>query len=222
MRNSEKDAKEMSAKRELMLKTGFKIFSTNVIEAVSMQDIAAACNLGIATLYRYFATKLEFVIAVGVKQWENYYLEVEKLYNELDGENMNAVQEFEFCLDSYIRLYKNHKDFLKFNKNFDSYIRHEGATREQMKPYSDAVNVFAEKFHKIYVKAEKDGTLRTDVPEEKLFVSVAYIMFPVAAKCAEGFVYLGDSVTDMTEELVMLKNMILNEYVTEKGRKFLL
>lgn len=221
MRNTEKDAKEMSAKRELMLETGFRIFSANVIEAVSMQDIAAACNIGIATLYRYFSTKLEFVIAVGVKQWGNYYLEVERLYNELDGENMNSAQEFEFCLDSYIRLYKKHKDFLKFNKDFDNYIRNEGATQSHMKPYIDAINIFTKKFHKIYIKAEKDGMIRTDVPEEKLFISVAYIMFPVAAKCAEGFVYLGENVVDMTEELIMLKNMILNEYVTEKGRKFL-
>ena len=27
-------------------------------------------------------------------------------------------------------------------------------------------------------------------------------MFPVAAKCAEGFVYLGENVHDMTEELI--------------------
>ncbi|MBQ7734107.1 MAG: helix-turn-helix transcriptional regulator, partial [Synergistaceae bacterium] len=65
MRNTEKDAKEMSAKRELMLEVGFKIFANNVIESVSMNDVANACGLGIATLYRYFATKLEFVIAIG-------------------------------------------------------------------------------------------------------------------------------------------------------------
>ena len=106
MRNSEKDAAEMSAKRELMLKTGFKIFSGQVIEAVSMQDVAKACNLGIATLYRYFATKLEFVITIGARQWQEYYIEVQERYRELDGENMNAAQEFEV-----MKWYKSILDF---------------------------------------------------------------------------------------------------------------
>ena len=221
MRNTEKDAAEMSAKRELMLKTGFKIFSGQVIEAVSMQDVAKACNLGIATLYRYFATKLEFVITIGARQWQEYYIEVQERYRELDGENMNAAQEFAFYLDSYILLYRNHKDILRFNKNFDTYVRHEGATAEQMKQYNDAVNVFANKFHNVYIKAEQDGTLRTDIPEEKLFVSAMYTMLPVAAKYAEGIVYPEENINDFTEELTALKNMILNAYLTEKGRSYL-
>lgn len=218
MRNAEKDAAEMNAKRELMLDTGFRIFSENVIEAVSMNVIARACNLGIATLYRYFSTKLELVIAIGVRQWENYYREIEELYTKSDGENMTASEEFEFYLDCYISLYRNHKDILRFNRNFAIFVRHEGASPEQLKSYRDAVNVFAQKFHNLYLKAEHDGTLRTDIPEEKLFISSMYIMLPAAAKCAEGFVYLGEEQRDMTEELIMLKNMILNAYITVKGR----
>ncbi len=220
MRNAEKDAAEMSAKRELMLETGFKIFAENVIEAVSMNDIAKACNLGIATLYRYFSTKLDFVIAIGVKQWEDYYLEVEKSYREHDGKSMTASQEFEFYLDSYIALYREHKDILRFNRNFDTYIRHEGATSEQMKTYNEAVNVFARKFHTVYVKAENDGTLRTDIPENRLFVSAMYTMLSVSAKYAEGLIYPCNSEQDMTEELLFLKDIILNAYITEKGRSY--
>ena len=45
-----------------------------------------------------------------------------------------------------------------------------------MKPYNKAVNVFAGKFHTVFIKAEQDGTLRTDIHEEKLFISSMYIM----------------------------------------------
>lgn len=222
MRNAERDAKEMTAKREIMLQTGFKIFSEQVIEAVSMQDVANACNIGIATLYRYFATKLDFVIAIGTRKWEDYYIEVEEAYRDSGGEKMNAAQEFNFYLEAYITLYKNHKDILRFNKNFDTYVRHEAATAEQMKPYNKAVNVFARKFHTVFLKAEHDGTLRTDIPEEKLFISSMYIMLPIAAKYAEGLVYPEEETNhDMTEELIALKNMILNTYLTEEGKKSL-
>ena len=206
----------MAARREKMLETGFRIFSEQAIEGVSMQKIANACELGIATLYRYFRTKLVFVIAIGVRQWEDYYAEVEKLYGEQGVERMTAAEEFEFYLDCYVRLYREHKDILRFNWNFVTYIRHEGATAEQMKLYNDALNVFARKFHTLYVKAGKDGTLRTDIPEEKLFVSSMHTMLPVAGKYAMGLVYppLGDE--DRTEELLLLKDMILKTYTTGK------
>lgn len=218
MRNAEKDAAEMAAKREKMLETGFRIFSEQVIEAVSMQDVANACGLGVATLYRYFKTKLSLVIAIGIRQWEDYYKEVEELYVKRGGERMTAAEEFEFYLDCYVRLYRKHKDILRFNWNFITYIRHERATADQMQSYNDALNGFARKFHTVYVKAEKDRTLRTDIPENKLLASSMHIMLSVAGRYAVGFAYPSSDNDDRTEELIMLKDMILNTYTT-KGLK---
>lgn len=177
MRNAERDAKEMTAKREIMLQTGFKIFSEQVIEAASMQDVVNACSIGIATIYRYFATKLDFVIAIATRKWEDYYIEVEEAYNDSNGERMNAAQEFNFYLEAYIALYRNHKDILRFNKNFDTYVRHESATAEQMKPYNEAVNVFAGKFHTVFLKAEHDGTLRTDIHSRREVICLVNVHY---------------------------------------------
>lgn len=52
MRNLEKDEIEMAERREMMLNTGFRIFAEKGIEAVPMQEIANACGLGIAAVYR--------------------------------------------------------------------------------------------------------------------------------------------------------------------------
>ena len=55
MRNPEKDERMMAERRERMLSEGFRIFAEKGIEPVSMQEVAAACGLGIATLYRYYS-----------------------------------------------------------------------------------------------------------------------------------------------------------------------
>ena len=52
MRNPEKDEIEMQAKREAMLRNGFRLFAEKGIEPVAMQEVANACRVGIATLYR--------------------------------------------------------------------------------------------------------------------------------------------------------------------------
>ncbi|MBP5200426.1 MAG: TetR/AcrR family transcriptional regulator [Schwartzia sp.] len=214
MRNENKDVVEMAARREKMLKEGFRLFSEKRIEPVSMQSVADASKLGIATVYRYFHTKTAFVLAIATRQWKDYYGEVEKMYRARGGDAMTAAEELEFFLDCFIDLYKNHKGILRFNRNFDVYIRQEGISAEDMRPYNEAVEKFAQKFHTVYQKAKKDGTLKLDLPERKFFVSSLYIMLSVAGKYAEGLVYPPEMAEeeDLTDDLVRLKNMILSTY----------
>ena len=91
MRNLEKDAREMAERRERMLSEGFRIFSQKSIEVVTMQEIAKASGLGVATVYRYFRTKAALVIAIGAKIWKEYAVEVEEMYAARGGDAMNAA-----------------------------------------------------------------------------------------------------------------------------------
>ena len=212
MRNLEKDAKEMAERREKMLSEGFRIFSQKSIEVVSMQEIAKACGLGVATVYRYFRTKPALVVAIGAKIWEKYAVKVEQMYRERGGDAMNAAEELAFFLDCFIDLYKNHKDVLRFIRNFETYIRHENVPKEDVRVYNDVVDGFARKFHAVYQKAEQDGTLKLGLPETKFFYTILYIMLSASEKFAEGLVYPSEYEEDMTEELELLKDMILQKY----------
>ncbi len=210
MRNAEKDAAEMAERRRRLLETGFRLFAARSIEAVKLTEIADAAGLGIVTLYRYFKTKPDLVIELGTVLWRKYYVEVEAEYARRGGESMDAAGELEFFIDSIIDLYRFHKDVLVFNRNFDTYVKHEECSAEQMRPYNEAVNVFAHKFHNVYLKAQKDGTLDLRIPEKRLFVNILYTVLSVAGKYAEGLIYPSDVQQDMTEDLLMLKRMFLD------------
>ncbi len=212
MRNLEKDEEKRGKYREKLLATAFTLFSKESIESVKFEDIAKESNIGAATVYRYFGSKPEMVIELATKKWIEHYKEVEEYYQKAGGDSMNAAEELEFFLDSFINLYRNHKDLLRFNRNFDTYVIHEKCTEKQMKPYNDAVSIFAEKFHTVYKKAQEDGTLSIKVSEKKLFVNIMYIMLSVAGKYAEGLVYPPHAERDMTEELFLLKHMIFDSY----------
>lgn len=210
MRDARKDAIEMAARRERLLEAGFRLMSARTIEAVTLQEIADEAKIGIATLYRYFKAKPDLVIEIGTNIWKRYYAEVEKEYARLNGPAMNAAEELEFFLDSIIELYRSRRDVLRFNRNFDTYVQHERCTAAQMRPYNDAVAVFAKKFHTVVRKARADGSLRIPVSEPRLFVNLLYTMLSVAGKYAEGLVYPPDGERDMTDELEAIKRMILN------------
>ncbi|MBO4852029.1 MAG: TetR/AcrR family transcriptional regulator [Schwartzia sp.] len=212
MRYLKKDEKTMAERRERMLTEGFRVFSEESIETVAMQKVADACGLGVATVYRYFRTKTELAIAIGANIWKNYAVKVEEMYRARGGDAMNAAEELEFFLDCFLDLYKNHKDVLRFIRNFETFIRHENVAKEELQVYNGVVDGFAKKFHAVYQKAEQDGTLRLEMPETKFFYTIMYIMLAAAEKFAEGLVYPSEYEEDMTEELELLKTMILRTY----------
>lgn len=214
MRNQEKDGIEMAARRELMLETGFRIFADRGIEAVSMQNVADACGLGIATLYRYFNTKLALVLAISTRKWEEYGEYAKALRAQRRADEMTAAEELSFYLEFYIDLYQHHKDLLCFNQSFNNYVRHEGITGEQLRSYTDTISGFAAYFHGIYEKGKRDGTIRTDQPEERMFAATCHIMLAVAVRYAQGLLFSVGREEDRTEEYRMLKRMLLREYVT--------
>lgn len=215
MRDVKKDEIEMAERREKMLETGFRIFSEHSIEAVPMQKIAEACGLGYATLYRYFNSKLTFAIAIAAKKWDEFYAAVEEEYARRGGALMNAAEELDFYLGCYILLYREHRDILRFNQNFNSYAAHEKAAPEQLRPYVASIINYVKKFHLLYEKGKLDGTIKTDLPENKMFVSTMHIMLAVAARFAEGVLYRSGGDDDLVEELMLLKRMIMSRFTVK-------
>lgn len=212
MRNIEKDEIEMAAKRELMLKKGFEIFSKKGIESVAMQEIANACSVGIATLYRYYNTKLALVIDIATRQWQDYIMHINKLREKEKADDMTAAEEFGFYLNFYIELYEKYKPLLCFNQDFNNYVQHEKADAKQLKPYIESIGEIAKMFHSVYEKGKRDGTLRTELSEEKMFAATSHIMIAVAVRYAQGLLYSRNE-ADRTEEFLLLKQMMMNEYV---------
>lgn len=213
MRNGKKDELRMAALRETMLAEGFRLFSERGIEAVGMQEVAKACHLGIATLYRYFGTKLDLVLAIGERKWAEYGDYARALHRVRNAEAMTAAEELDFYLDFYLDLYEHHKDLLRFNQNFNNYVQHEGATAAQLEPYLLAVSGLGGLVRNIYEKGRRDGTIRTDVDAEKLFTATSHITLAVVVRFAQGVLYDAEREADRTEELRLLKKMLLREFV---------
>ncbi len=211
-KNKDNENARVRRRFNFVMDKAFELFVEKGIGPVTMVEIADACNFGVATLYRYFGTKKELVIAIGTKKWQEYAVWVEEAYRARNGETMTAREELEFYIDSYLELYRNHKDILTFNSNFDMFVVHEHATAQEMKAYYDSVAVFSGKFHTVVEKAKVDGTIRTDIPEQDMFYGVMYTMLTVATKFAFGTVYPVDYKIDYSQSLDLLKQMFMTYY----------
>lgn len=149
-RNAEKDAIEMAAKNQRILENGFRIFAEHTIERVKMTDVAEAAGIGIASLYRYYKTKPELVMGISTWVWGEYGKESIRKLNETPGKT--AAEEYDFLLESFLDLYVNHKNILRFNQLFNVYLQSERISQDQIQPYTNMVLVLEERFVETYRK----------------------------------------------------------------------
>ena len=215
MRDKAADAAQMAIKRNDFLEKGFELFSQQTIEAVTLKDVAEACGYGMATIYRYFKVKPVFVVEVATRKWEQFREENQKRRPRVDFEGMTAAQIFEFYLDSFLLLYKEHRDLLRFNQLFNIYEQSENIDQATMEPYQRMVHSLKEQFGAMYQKALNDRTMRTDVPEEEMFSATLHLMLAAVTRYAVGLVYIPDNGFDPVRELTLLKEMLLARYCTE-------
>ena len=206
-RNPERDERERAARKQRIVEKSFAIFSERTIEKLSMNEIADACGIGIATLYRHFNTKSALVLAVSTWAWETFMRDGGRMLN---ADEMTAAEEFERYLDAFLELYRHHSDVLRFNQFFNVYVQSEEITPEQMQPYMTLIGGLEERFRRVYEKGRRDGTLHTELSEKELFSLTLHLMLAAVTRYAVGLVYR-DGV-EPEQELLLLKKMFLREY----------
>lgn len=212
MRNKEKDALEMARRQQTFLETGFRLFSEKGIEQISMNDIARASGSGIATLYRYYSTKRDLVVAIGVQQWEAFFQASLRRREAAGTERMTGAEEYAYFLERFIALYQENPKLLRFNQLFNLYVQSENVLGEGLDPYARTMEAFAGRFHEIYAKGLADGTLNGEIPEPVMYAATLHIMLAAVTRYAVGLLYRPEEGMDPVEELRMLKRMFLREF----------
>lgn len=197
-------------RKEKILTEAFRIFVEKKIEPVSMGEIAEATGIGRATLFRYYPSKLELVIAVCTREWKNYLDRLDQMRPISSIGEIPAIGRLIFTLDSYIEMYQKYKELLCFNDNFNHYVSHEGCENAQLEEFRAALYSVDTRLHMMYEKAKEDHSFRTDIPEEEFMRVTVHSMMTACAYYAGGFIWGSQKERDYTPELLRMKEMILN------------
>ena len=212
MRGIGKEAAAIAAKKQKFIKKAYELFSSRNIESVSLQDVADETGFGISMLYRYFANKQTLVVEAAVWKWKQFQEENWKRRPNANFEGMTAKEMFDFYLDSFLLLYRNYRDLLRFNQFFNVYVQAHNISKATLQPYQGLIESFKEEFHEMYIKAELDHTIRTDISEQKMFSTSLHLMLAAVTRYAVGLVYIPKDGFDEMEELETQKRAIMREY----------
>ena len=174
-----------------------------------MAEIAEAAGVGRATLFRCYPSKMELVIAVCSVKWKEYLDNLDAARPISSVHDIPATDRLIFTLDSYVELYQNHKELLQYNDNFNYYVTHEEYKTEQLIEFLNSLYSADTRFHMMYEKAKEDKTFRTDIPEDEFMRVTVHTMMSACSHFAGGFIWGAEENKDYTEELLLLKEMIL-------------
>ena len=121
-------------RQQRILEEAYRLFSEKSIEGVTMPEVAEASGVGRATVYRYYPTKLDLVVAIGTWTWNEYIRSHGALLTQEEIEEMSGAEYLRFFMDGFLDLYRNHGDLLRFNYDFNSYLRSADGSAEQKQP----------------------------------------------------------------------------------------
>lgn len=211
LHNPEKDALQMAANRQRFLESGFRLFTRKTIGAVSLEEVARASGIGVATLYRYFGSKADLAVAISAWKWEEFRRQL-ALVPDASHREGPASEDFANYLDTFLDLYRNQPDLLRFNQFFNIYLQGAKTKKASLKPFEEVVSRFADRFRLIWEKGEKDGTLRTEMPWQQVFSATMHVMLAAVTRYAVGLVYQPEEGVKPEDELLLLRDMMLRQY----------
>lgn len=209
-RNIEKDTQEEVRRRQQILEAGFRLFSEQGIENVSMNAVAAAAGVGPTTLFKYYQTKEKLVVAISGMAWSKVW---QASYAQIGLEQFAQLSAYEMIrnyTDNMIRLYQQQPALLRFSGNYKTFINRQHTQPDALKEHLEPLESIHSVFRIAYQRAQTDHSIRTDIPEDVLFTTIAIGMLSMAERYAQGIVWASRGEEDHTQELQIAQEMILS------------
>ena len=175
-----------------------------------MNAVAEAAQVGPTTLYSYYKTKEKLVVSISGMVWSEVWQQA-IARRGVDGfSKQSAMTLLRFYTDRIIALYRERPLLLRFSGNYKTFINRQHTKVEDLKEHLDPLKLIQAVFHQAYVRAQTDHSIRTDIPEDVLFTSVAVGMLALAERYTQGIVWASRGEEDHTQELIIAQEMILN------------
>ena len=191
-------------KIDFILQTATSLFMTSGIADVTIKDIADAAEIGEATVYRYFGTKTNIVIASALKLGKETY---EAFFDLTKGKT--GYDKLEIFYNSYLNVFKKSPSHFYFIKEFDAYMcAHSEISLDE---YEKSLDLFKNDFMNAYKLGLSDGSIKEVKQIEVLYYSTTHALLELCKKLSmKKGVLEQDKSLKKNSEIKCLINIILS------------
>lgn len=197
----------LSATDSYAVECAAQLFLENGLEAVRMTDIASAANVGVATLYRHFATKAAIATHAATMLWRRLGKTYDSLTRSAEFEELNGAEQLERLLETYCDICIYRKGFAVFVDDLDRLILAGDVPAEMLGAYEAAIRSIFPHFQASYAKGRADGSIAMSVDFALYYRAAGHALLTVAAKLSRGEVIPSDDFSHASAELGYLAAM---------------
>ena len=114
--------------KRLTVEKGLELFIKNGVEQTTVRDVATAAGLTERSVYRYFSSKADLVLATAFLFWERIAKRVEERVNEKGYQGMTGIEQVDIMLRFYANLYLENPDSVRFILSCETALYNAGVT----------------------------------------------------------------------------------------------
>jgi len=190
----------------LVIESAMETFEEKGIEPCKMTDIADHAGIGVASLYRYFKTKSDIAIEVGILYWDTVR---EKALQAIDTQK-NGLENIENMLLIYLESTKESEVFFKFVEQFDYFVTKLEKKPMKMNDYEEAVVKVMPIYEEYIIRGQKDHSIRLDMDIETTLSMMNHTLMALKQKhYSRGIIITTDSKEAQEKELRLLIDIFL-------------
>ena len=213
LKNKRKEEMELriEGRKEEVVLAAIEVFKEKGIDNTKMTDVAKKAQIGVASVYRYFKTKLDLTIEAAMMVWQQEINDLYARYEEKSEAADTGITSVESILTVFIELFENHPEFLKFIHEFDVYIVREQVEKEKLEAYENCIIDIKKMLMLAIEKGILDGSIRKDVDSEAYYYTATHALMSLAQKLLlRGHILNSDAMVSDQRQLHLLIRMVVD------------
>lgn len=193
-------------KKNFLVTTATGLFLDCGIEAVTIEDIAKAAEVGEMTIYRYFGKKQNIIFESVLSLQQNVLVEFFKLDTGKTG-----FEKLTLFYESYLDVFRRRPEYYRFIREFDLLMMKED--NRQLQKYEDGLSFFKKAYFDAYELGLKDNSVRAVSDLELFYFTTTHALIELCKKLSsEKSVLPQDEKIGKLDEIDCLIQTILNVF----------
>lgn len=190
-------------KKNFLVTTATRLFLERGIEAVTIEDIAKAAEVGEMTVYRYFGKKQNIVFEAVLSLQQSLLVDFFKLDTGKTG-----FDKLSIFYDSYLKVFSDRPEYYRFIREFDLLVMKDD--KKELQKYEDGLAFFKNAYFDAYELGLKDKSVRPVHDLELFYFTTTHALLELCKKLSyeKGVLPQDDKINKASEIECLIKTFL--------------
>ena len=166
-------------RKALVAQVAFDVFCRYGIEGATMQRVADAAQVGVASVYRYYETKFDLALASALWVWET---KIHPLLPQNHDEAHTGFEHIRELLSVILILMDKDAEVLRFLEYFDNFVVSQHIPADRLTDYNRSLEKAKPFVIEAFQKGQRDGSIRQDRDGVEFYYVTARTLMSLAQK----------------------------------------